>query len=175
MASKKRRSRHSRRSRSRAGSAQRNRHGNVSVPTAFIHEMSDILSKYGYDPKEAGRLAAEGMGPEELEHRIRTTESGGVGSLEYTHGLRKRRHLTASPQEVEIKDVLRGSELLPTLRNFYAAKGKQKQMWLRALDTLSVRQLDALAREASDYRTAPGIEMKNAIVDLLSRRRSQER
>ena len=145
------------------------------MSTVFVAEMSDILSKYGYDPKEASRLAAEGMGPEELEHRIRTTEPGGVGSLEYTHRIHKRRHLTESPQEIEIKDVLRGAEISPMLRRFYASRGKQRQLWLRALDALSARQLDTLAREAREYGTASGVEMKNAIVDLLSRRGSQGR
>jgi len=141
----------------------------------FVHEMSDILSKYGYDPKEAERLAAEGMGPEELEHRIRSTEPGEVGSLEYTHRIHKRRHLTESPREIEIKDVLRGAEIAPTLRKFFASRGNQRQLWLRALDALSGKQLDTLAREAREYGTASGIEMKDAIVDILSHRRSQGR
>ncbi len=52
-------------------------------------EMEQILRKHGYDPKEASKLLAEGMGPEELAHRIRSTRSGQMGSLEYTHGLKK--------------------------------------------------------------------------------------
>lgn len=55
-----------------------------------LEEMQSILHRYGYDPKDAEKLAAEGMGPEELEHRIKTTKPGEMGSLEYTHSLQKK-------------------------------------------------------------------------------------
>jgi hypothetical protein len=52
-------------------------------------EMEQILRKHGYDPKDATKLLEEGMGPHELEHRIRSTKSGQMGSLEYTHRMKK--------------------------------------------------------------------------------------
>jgi hypothetical protein len=53
-----------------------------------IPEMRALLASHGYDPAEAEMLSEEGMGPEELGHRLRTAPSG-VGSLNYTHGLRQ--------------------------------------------------------------------------------------
>jgi len=69
----------------------RQRHGNVVVPKAFLEEMKEILRRHGYNPAAAVALAREGMGPHELEHRIRSTTPGGVGSLEFTHRIHKRR------------------------------------------------------------------------------------
>lgn len=54
----------------------------------LVH-MQDILRNAGYDPADANQLQAEGMGPEELRHRITTTKPGEIGSLEFTHGLKK--------------------------------------------------------------------------------------
>ena len=54
-----------------------------------IKEMQDILKKHGYNPKDAKRLQKEGIGPFELERRIKSTKPGGMGSLEYTHNLSK--------------------------------------------------------------------------------------
>jgi predicted RNase H-like nuclease (RuvC/YqgF family) len=54
-----------------------------------LHEMEEILREHGYDPKDAKKLQAEGMGPHELEHRIKSTTPGEMGSLEYTHRLKK--------------------------------------------------------------------------------------
>lgn len=56
-----------------------------------LPEMRALLKKHGFDPSDAKRLAAEGMGPYELEDRLRH-QAGSVGSLEYTHDL--KRHLT---------------------------------------------------------------------------------
>jgi len=53
--------------------------------------MSAILAKHGYNPHDARMLVVEGMGAHELEHRIRSTSPGGMGSLEYTHNLQKLR------------------------------------------------------------------------------------
>jgi hypothetical protein len=52
-------------------------------------EMESLLKKHGYDPKDAKRLQAEEMGPEELAHILKTTKPGAMGSLEYTHNLKK--------------------------------------------------------------------------------------
>ena len=49
-----------------------------------IREMRDLLKDAGYNPKDAKKLQAEGMGPEEL--KVRLEEPGG---LERTHRLKK--------------------------------------------------------------------------------------
>ena len=61
----------------------------TAASSAELKELQDILKEHGYDPKDAKALAKEGMGPTELEHRIKTTKPGGKGSLEYTHNLHK--------------------------------------------------------------------------------------
>jgi phosphoglycolate phosphatase-like HAD superfamily hydrolase len=53
-----------------------------------VAEIETILKKHGYDPKDAVKLSKEGMGPEEVLHRIKSTKAGEKGSLEYTHGLK---------------------------------------------------------------------------------------
>ena len=154
---------------------RRKRHGSMDASKVFVEEMREILSKYGYEPSEATRLAEEGMGPHELEHRIRSTESGGVGSLEYTHRIHRRTHPLASAHEQTIMTVLHGGDPGPMLRAFYATTGKRRQDWLRALDARSFDQLDMLSKAAMSYGTASGVEMKDAIVDILGMRRSQGR
>lgn len=54
-------------------------------------ELAGILSAHNYPTDAAERLAKEGMGSFELEHRITSTKPGEVGSLEYTHNI-KRNH-----------------------------------------------------------------------------------
>jgi len=61
------------------------------------------------------------------------------------------------------------------LRDFYASTRKKRWRWFEALDTLSFAELDKLSKIASDYGTAAGVEMKDTIVDLIDRRRSQGR
>ena len=61
----------------------------VAADSEELKEMQDILKKHGYNPKDAKGLQKEGMGPMELEHRIKTTKPGGWASLEYTHNLSK--------------------------------------------------------------------------------------
>jgi hypothetical protein len=61
----------------------------VAASPHELREMQDILKQHGYNPQDAKKLQAEGMGPSELEHRIKTTRPGGMGSLEYTHRLQK--------------------------------------------------------------------------------------
>jgi hypothetical protein len=56
---------------------------------SYEGDLAEILAANGYSPKEAKRLAAEGMGPFELEHRIKSTQPGAMGSLEYTHNIFK--------------------------------------------------------------------------------------
>jgi hypothetical protein len=58
------------------------------VQAKFLKEMEDALKKHGYDPKDAKKLQKEGMGPEELEERLKV--KSGVGSLEHTHNLKKK-------------------------------------------------------------------------------------
>jgi hypothetical protein len=60
----------------------------MTSPREEQREMEQILAAHGYDPKDARALQNEGMGPYELEHRLRTAPSG-WGSLTYTHGLKK--------------------------------------------------------------------------------------
>lgn len=52
-------------------------------------EMQVLLKKHGYDPKDASKLMKESIGPEELRSRLKN-KPGAVGSLEYTHGLKKK-------------------------------------------------------------------------------------
>ena len=61
----------------------------VAADSEELKEMQDILKKHGYNPKDAKGLQKEGMGPMELERRIKSTKPGGMGSLEYTHNLSK--------------------------------------------------------------------------------------
>jgi predicted RNA methylase len=51
--------------------------------------LADVLTQGGYDPADAARLQAEGMGPDELRERIKGLP-GSLGSLQHTHGLRQR-------------------------------------------------------------------------------------
>ncbi len=55
-----------------------------------LKEMQDLLKARGYDPKDAKKLQNDGMGPYELEHRLKTTKPGEMGSLEFTHNLKKK-------------------------------------------------------------------------------------
>ncbi len=55
-----------------------------------LAEMRVILARYGFDPAAAAALQAEGMGSHELEDRARHKPST-VGSLEYTHNLKRSR------------------------------------------------------------------------------------
>jgi len=89
MGARKHTGRLSRRARASRRSRLARAHGSYAVPAVFVDRMTEILRKHGYDPKVAWHLAREGMRPEELEHRIRSTKPGAVGSLEYTHGLHK--------------------------------------------------------------------------------------
>jgi len=50
-----------------------------------LHEMREMLRRHGYPPAAADSLHAEGMGPFELETRLR--EKGG---LERTHGVTRK-------------------------------------------------------------------------------------
>lgn len=58
------------------------------VRQTLLKEMRDMLRKKGYSPDAASKLQAEGMGPYELEQRLRV-DPGRVGSLEYTHNLHR--------------------------------------------------------------------------------------
>ena len=60
------------------------------VDAAFLEEMQELLSRRGYDPREAVRLQAEGMGPDELKDRLKH-KPGSVGSIEYTHAITSKR------------------------------------------------------------------------------------
>ena len=80
--------------------------GEAKPSAGELGELQAILKKHGYDPKDAAKLAKEGMGPEELEHRIKSTKPGEMGSLEYTHNLKriwdKKTEAVASDGEVNI-------------------------------------------------------------------------
>ena len=54
-----------------------------------LDEMQGMLRKAGFDPGHARRLADEGMGPYELEGRLAIPS--GVGSLQHSHGLERKR------------------------------------------------------------------------------------
>ena len=67
-----------------------------------LHEMRELMEGEGYDPDDAKNLQDEGMGAHELEHIFRTTRPGGMGSLEYTHGIRRLKTAgfrTAAPRK----------------------------------------------------------------------------
>jgi phosphoglycolate phosphatase-like HAD superfamily hydrolase len=53
------------------------------VDELYLREMRDLLQRAGYDPVHAQQLLAEGMGPEELAHRLRSS----ADDLTRTHGL----------------------------------------------------------------------------------------
>lgn len=55
-------------------------------PGSEHKEVAAVLERHGYNPRDAKKLVAEGMGPHEVEQRAKIV-GGGVGSLEYTHGL----------------------------------------------------------------------------------------
>ena len=52
-------------------------------------EMRELLHARGFDKRDAERLQDEGMGPIELNGRLRQAP-GSVGSLEYTHNLKRK-------------------------------------------------------------------------------------
>lgn len=54
-----------------------------------LPRLREVLRSHGYDPEDAGVLSAEGIGPAEAEIRA-SVPGNGVGSLEFTHGLRRR-------------------------------------------------------------------------------------
>ena len=60
-------------------------------------EIREILARYGYDPNDAERLYVEGMGPSEVEERAKRGRGAvpGIGSLEYTHRMKKVRKKSA--------------------------------------------------------------------------------
>jgi SNF2-related domain/N-6 DNA Methylase/Helicase conserved C-terminal domain len=78
-----------------------------------LAELADVLTGNGYDPADAARLQAEGMGPEELRECIKMTP-GTVGSLEHTYGLLQRM-VPAAQREDRVVDArqLGGHELPP--------------------------------------------------------------
>ena len=51
-----------------------------------VEEMKELLERYTFNPLHAYALQREGMGPYELEDRLKHAP-GSVGSLEYTHNL----------------------------------------------------------------------------------------
>lgn len=51
---------------------------------AELAEMEAMLSRHGYPSRYAANLRSDGMGPLELEHRLRTPP-GNEASLVYTH------------------------------------------------------------------------------------------
>lgn len=58
------------------------------VDVTFLAEISDILHAHGFDRADAARLAAEGMGPAEVEQRAAIAPNA-VGGLQFTHGMRR--------------------------------------------------------------------------------------
>jgi hypothetical protein len=61
-----------------------------SLIFAELFEMQTILENYGYNPTDAYIFYREGIGPYELEYRIKTTQPGEIGSIEYTHNIKKK-------------------------------------------------------------------------------------
>lgn len=74
----------------------------------YEREMGQLLWNHGYDPKHAKRLEAEGMGPMELEGRLKH-KPGTVGSLERTHGIQKRNDAWRGKAEKIIAELSRQS------------------------------------------------------------------
>lgn len=71
---------------------------------AELAEMEAMLSRHGYPSRYAANLRSDGMGPLELEHRLRTPP-GNEGSLVYTHDIphpsRVRRQLPGESLRVD--------------------------------------------------------------------------
>jgi proteasome lid subunit RPN8/RPN11 len=67
--------------------------------TTELVEMELILSKHGYDPKAARVLQAEGMGPYELEYRIKNDD------LERSHRLKKESKANEAQHAYRYADV----------------------------------------------------------------------
>ena len=61
----------------------------ISSQARELLELKGILRKHGYPTRHALRLYREGMGPEELEGRIRMGAPGAMGTLEYTHNIHR--------------------------------------------------------------------------------------
>lgn len=75
-------------------------------------EMQEILQQCGYNTAYAEILQREGMGPHELKDRLRFAP-GEPGSLEYTHGYRKRNPLALfNPLSQRGKEMALGIGLL---------------------------------------------------------------
>lgn len=69
-----------------------------------LHEMQGLLRHHGYDPNDAKKLQEEGMGSTELEHILKTTRPGEMGSLEYTRNIKRTK--TAAASLSDLKDSL---------------------------------------------------------------------
>lgn len=105
-----------------------------------LREMRAILVRADYDKSHAETLMQEGMGPEEL--------SSCVGSLEYTHGFRKRGtdgNLTSSPEDAA-RDV--GEQHAETTPNAYEQKLEARR------DRLRDRASRARAKSRARYGAA---------------------
>lgn len=100
-------------------------------------EMAGLLQRYGYSPEHAGRLAEDGMGPEELRGRLRMGTSG-VGSLEYTHGIRPNPRLAAARLAAakRAEKIADDKCAAPTSRRQFRravqAHGRAHERWLKA-------------------------------------------
>ena len=62
----------------------------TKVEERELAEMKTLLKDKGYDPGFAHDLLEEGMGPHELEDRLRHAP-GSMGSLEYTHEIHREK------------------------------------------------------------------------------------
>lgn len=80
-------------------------------------------------------------------------------------GLRSGRAILPS-----LRAMLQGADPFPTLRDFYASRGHRRQVWIDSLDAFSTSDLQALGVVAQEYGTAAGVEMKDAIAELLRSR-----
>jgi hypothetical protein len=71
-----------------------------------LHELQEMLRRHGYDPNDAKKLQEEGMGATELEHILKTTRPGEMGSLEYTHNFKRIKTAARKPKSLaEKKDL----------------------------------------------------------------------
>lgn len=129
-----------------------------------LREMQDILKSNGYNPADATKLQEEGMGPYELEHRIKTTKPGEMGSLEYTHGLKR------SPQEA----VLNLEGIMPWVAGL-TEHAKKVHMLLSGPQPRKARaviRLGGLVRDVATILEGLGIDAKR--VEMAGREVQRE-
>jgi hypothetical protein len=112
-----------------------------------LEEMEKLLKDKGYNPRDAKKLQKEGVGPEELTKRLKV-KSGEKGSLEYTHGLKKKADDDFGDREAKgglsIQDLNR---LKQSLEDIVVEAKKDKN---KAIESLAQKALKQVKIASSD-------------------------